>query len=70
MKKEYDICIIGGCGHVGLPLGLAFADKGKNVALFDINKKSIDMVNKSEMPFAEEGADELLPKVIKSKIKE
>ncbi|HMS92578.1 MAG TPA: nucleotide sugar dehydrogenase [Candidatus Saccharibacteria bacterium] len=67
MKKEYDICIIGGCGHVGLPLGLAFADKGKNVALFDINKKSIDKVNKGEMPFTEEGADELLPKVIKSK---
>lgn len=67
MKKEYDICIIGGCGHVGLPLGMAFADKGKNVALFDINKKSIDKVNKGEMPFAEEGADELLPKLIKSK---
>ena len=67
MKKEYDICIIGGCGHVGLPLGMAFAGKGKSVALFDINKKNIESVNKGTMPFAEAGAEELLPKLVKSK---
>lgn len=64
---EYDICIVGGCGHVGLPLGLAFADKGKRVALFDINESSINKVNKGEMPFLENGADELLKDVLKAK---
>jgi UDP-N-acetyl-D-mannosaminuronate dehydrogenase len=34
---QYDVCIIGGCGHVGLPLGIAFADKGKKVCIQDIN---------------------------------
>ncbi len=66
-KNDYDICIIGGCGHVGLPLGMAFADKGKKVALYDINKSSIDLVNKGVMPFEEEGAKELLPKMVSSK---
>ncbi len=32
MKK---VCIIGGCGHVGIPLGLAFAKKGLDVTLLD-----------------------------------
>jgi UDP-N-acetyl-D-mannosaminuronic acid dehydrogenase len=64
---EHDICIVGGCGHVGLPLGLAFADKGKRVVLYDINKDSVDKVNKGEMPFLENGAEELLKDVLKAK---
>ena len=28
---SYDIAIVGGCGHVGLPLGLALADTGLRV---------------------------------------
>jgi UDP-N-acetyl-D-mannosaminuronic acid dehydrogenase len=67
MNGTHDICIIGGCGHVGLPLGLAFAEKGKKVALYDINKASISKVNDAVMPFKENGADEVLKKVVKSK---
>ena len=64
---KYDVCIVGGCGHVGLPLGIAFADKGLNVALYDINKVVIEKVNKAEVPFKENGAEPILNKVIKSK---
>jgi len=32
-----DVVIIGGCGHVGLPLGVAFAARGLAVTLYDIN---------------------------------
>ena len=35
MQYEYDIAIIGGLGHIGLPLGILFADKFKNVLLVD-----------------------------------
>lgn len=63
---KYDVCIVGGCGHVGLPLGIAFADQSKKVVLFDINNKSIDKVNKAEMPFKENGASKKLKKVIKN----
>lgn len=66
VSKDVDICIVGGCGHVGLPLGMAFADQGKKVALYDLNKINIDKVNKAEMPFKEEGAAPVLKRTIKS----
>ena len=58
----YDISIIGGCGHVGLPLAIALADKGKKVCILDINRESLDQVRNGVMPFAEEGAEPLLKK--------
>lgn len=65
--NQTDICIIGGCGHVGLPLGLAFADQGKQVVLYDINDLGIEKVNNKIMPFMEEGADKILDKVVNQK---
>lgn len=64
---KYDICIVGGCGHVGLPLGMAFADRGQNVALYDINKPVIDKVNQGVVPFKENDAEEVLARVLKEK---
>ena len=57
MKK---VCIIGGCGHVGIPLGLAFAKKGLDVTLVDVNPKAVAAINSGRLPFKEEGAEELL----------
>jgi len=31
MQFEHDVVVVGGCGHVGLPLGLAFAETGLDV---------------------------------------
>ena len=53
---SYDVCIIGGLGHVGLPLGITFADKGLKVCLYDLNKKHAEIIEKGEMPFIEYGA--------------
>lgn len=64
---KYDVCIIGGCGHVGLPFGMALAGEGQQVALYDINEKSIDLVNSGQMPFKENGAAPLIKKVTKTK---
>jgi UDP-N-acetyl-D-mannosaminuronic acid dehydrogenase len=52
--------IVGGCGHVGLPLGIALADTGRSVVLYDINGISVDIVNSGSMPFREDGAQEAL----------
>jgi UDP-N-acetyl-D-mannosaminuronate dehydrogenase len=57
------IVIIGGCGHVGLPLGIVFADCGLDVVLLDRDQAKIDTVNKGEMPFMETNALEQLGKV-------
>ena len=64
MRFERDVVVVGGCGHVGLPLGLAFAERGLNVALFDLNSDAVDQVENGVMPFAEEGADEVLQRVV------
>jgi UDP-N-acetyl-D-mannosaminuronic acid dehydrogenase len=65
-KSTYDICIIGGCGHVGLPLGLAFADRGKRVVLYDTNEKAVAAINGNCMPFLEKGGSEVLSRTLES----
>lgn len=58
-----DVVVIGGCGRVGLPLGLAFADRGLEVTLFDMNRAAVDTVTGGVLPFAEPGAGEVLDRV-------
>lgn len=55
-----NIGIVGGGGHVGLPLGLAFASKDNNVTLVDINQDTIAKINQGIVPFVEEGAEAVL----------
>ncbi|WP_405094917.1 nucleotide sugar dehydrogenase [Micromonospora sp. NBC_01412] len=55
-----DVCVVGGCGRVGLPLGIALASRGLSVVLYDIDAAAVDRVNSGALPFAEEGAAELL----------
>ena len=61
------ISIVGGTGHVGLPLGLALSEKNFKVQLIDINKENINKVNNGIMPFLEEGSEKILRKNIKKK---
>jgi UDP-N-acetyl-D-mannosaminuronic acid dehydrogenase len=58
------LAIVGGCGHVGLPLGLAFARKGWCVDLLDTSPERVALVNAGKMPFQEDDADLLLPEMI------
>src|SRR3984957_1281820 len=64
MQFEHDVVVVGGCGHVGLPLGLAFADSGLDVILYDTNAAVVNVVNGGVMPFAEAGAPEVLTRVL------
>jgi UDP-N-acetyl-D-mannosaminuronic acid dehydrogenase len=66
--SKYDICVVGGCGHAGLPLGIAFADKGKRVIISDKNKDALEIIDKGIMPFSEMGADRVLKRVIHKKL--
>jgi UDP-N-acetyl-D-mannosaminuronic acid dehydrogenase len=60
------LAIVGGCGHVGLPLGLAFARKGYQVDLLDTSAERVARVNQGQMPFHEDEADQLLAELIGS----
>ncbi|HVC42281.1 MAG TPA: nucleotide sugar dehydrogenase [Candidatus Saccharimonadales bacterium] len=64
MQFEHDVVVVGGCGHVGLPLGLAFAESGLDVMLYDTNGEVVEVVNGGVMPFAEIGASEVLTRVL------
>ncbi len=54
------IAVLGGCGHVGLPLALTFASKGCDVTIVDVNAAAVAEVNAGRIGFMERGADALL----------
>ena len=56
----HDVVVVGGCGHVGLPLAIAFADRGASVLVYDVSETAVALVNDAVLPFAEAGA---LPKL-------
>jgi UDP-N-acetyl-D-mannosaminuronic acid dehydrogenase len=59
-----DVCVIGGAGHVGLPLALTFADSGLRTVIYDINAKSLEVIRKGVMPFMEKDGNEVLQRVL------
>jgi UDP-N-acetyl-D-mannosaminuronic acid dehydrogenase len=65
-KPTYDIVIIGGLGHVGLPLGLVFADRDFHVCLYDAKRDWAQKVRQGVMPFIEYGAEPILNRVLKN----
>ncbi len=65
MSERFDrVAIIGGCGHVGLPLGIVLAEGGRQVSLVDINRAVVDLVNRGKMPFVERGGEEMLARAL------
>ena len=66
INRNY-VCVVGGAGHVGTPLGLALSSKGYNVILIDKNIKNIKKINNGKMPFIEEGCSKLLKKMVSNK---
>ena len=52
----HDVVVIGGCGHVGLPLAIALADSGASVLVYDVAESAVETVNNGILPFDEPGA--------------
>src|SRR5713226_7886683 len=61
---DLDLVIVGGCGHVGLPLALAFARVGCRVGIYDTDHTRMAMVRRGQMPFREMGAESLLASML------
>ena len=61
---ERDVVVIGGCGHVGLPLAIAFADRGARVGIYDVSEAAVGTVNSGTLPFDEPGAADVLRRVV------
>jgi len=60
------ITIVGGCGHVGLPLGIALANAGAQVSLYDTHAPRVAEIVAGKMPFVEWGAAEALAHALDS----
>jgi UDP-N-acetyl-D-mannosaminuronic acid dehydrogenase len=58
------IIVVGGCGHIGLPLSVALANAGINVVAYDINKKNVKIALSGKMPFIEDNGDKELSKAL------
>lgn len=65
--RTADLTVVGGAGHVGIPLVLAFAAKGFNVNVNDINEDSLAALKAGRLPFIEYGAADLLTKALADK---
>jgi UDP-N-acetyl-D-mannosaminuronic acid dehydrogenase len=65
-SSSYDVCVVGGAGHVGVPLALVLAESGLRTLILDINKAAMEMMAAGQLPFLEEGGEKLLKKVLAS----
>lgn len=61
---QADLTVVGGAGHVGIPLVLAFAEAGLTVNINDLNKDTLATLRAGKLPFIEYGAEPLLAKAL------
>ncbi|MFG6476104.1 nucleotide sugar dehydrogenase [Microbacterium sp. P06] len=66
MVFENDVVVVGGGGHVGLPLAIALASRGKRTVVYDTSERAVDSIRSARMPFIEPGADTMLSDVVAS----
>jgi UDP-N-acetyl-D-mannosaminuronic acid dehydrogenase len=65
--KTADLTVVGGAGHVGIPLVLSFAAKGLSVNINDINEQTLATLKSGRIPFIENDAQPLLAKALADK---
>jgi UDP-N-acetyl-D-mannosaminuronic acid dehydrogenase len=63
----FDTVVIGGGGHVGLPLAIMLSSRGVNTAIYDISDSAVQGINAGKMPFWEPGAEGLLQESLRAK---
>ena len=64
MAPRENIVVVGGGGHVGLPLGIVLASRGLPVVLLDIDAAKVETINSGKMPFREDGAEPVLKQAL------
>ncbi len=58
--QSADLTVVGGGGHVGIPLVLAFAEAGFRVNVHDVNRDVLAALQSGKLPFIEQGGEALL----------
>jgi UDP-N-acetyl-D-mannosaminuronic acid dehydrogenase len=65
VNERSDVSVVGGAGHVGIPLVLSLAATGLRVLINDLNETAMDQLLAGRLPFLEQGAQFLLDDAIK-----
>ena len=63
-SQDSDVTVVGGAGHVGIPLVLAFAETGLKVNVNDLNQRALDQLKSGRLPFIEYGAAGMLKQAL------
>jgi UDP-N-acetyl-D-mannosaminuronic acid dehydrogenase len=63
---DADLTVVGGGGHVGIPLVLVFAEAGFRVNVHDVNHDVLATLKAGRLPFIEHGGEELLGKALEA----
>ena len=63
-KAKYDVCVVGGAGHVGAPLSIVLAQKGCRTLIHDISRPALAALAAGSLPFLEEGGEPMLREVL------
>ena len=66
-SQTADLTVVGGAGHVGIPLVLSFAAKGLKVNVNDLKLDNLACLRAGRLPFMEYGAEGLLANALRDK---
>lgn len=61
---DADITVVGGAGHVGIPLVLALAESGLRVNVNDLSRATLEILASGKLPFIENGAEPALRRAL------
>lgn len=69
MNNKFNVSVVGGAGHIGLPLSVFLSSFGHDVTIIDTNQNVLEGLQKNILPFRENGLEEYWDKAGKDKIK-
>jgi len=64
IKAKNETLSVIGMGYMGLPISSLLAQAGYSVTGVDLNQDKVDLINRGECPFDEDGMPELVKKVV------
>ena len=65
-SATYDVVVVGGFGHVGLPLAVSLAGRGLQVCALDINARVGETILRGRVPFKEAGCESVLREALEA----
>jgi len=68
-NKKYKVAVVGGAGHIGLPLSCFISSHQNSVLIVDTDNNSLNKIGKNIPPFKEEGLEEYIKIANKNNLK-